>query len=447
MFSRILIANRGEIAIRIIRACREMGIETVTVYSEADRDSMHVRLADDAICIGPPPAVESYLNITNIIAAAEIADVDAVHPGYGFLSENSNFSEICHSCNIDFIGPSSESLLLMGDKARARKLAREVGIRILPGNDEPFETDEEALKLAHQIGFPVILKAAMGGGGRGMRVARNDVSLVNSINVARAEAQAAFKDPTIYIEKYLENARHIEIQVLADRHGKILHLGERDCTLQRRHQKLVEESPSPALNPEIRKAMGEAAVSIARAARYVNAGTVEFLLDAEGNFYFIEMNCRVQVEHPVTEMVTGVDIVREQLKIASGQPLAFEQKDVQLQGVAIECRINAEDPENKFRPCPNRITAWFPPGGPGVRLDTHAHAGMLVSSYYDSLVAKLIVHRKTRDECIVGMRRALGEFIIEGIKTTIPLYEQIFGHARFVRGLVNTTFVEDVFTH
>lgn len=446
MFSRVLIANRGEIAVRIIRACKEMGVETVAVFSEADREAMHVRLADDAICIGPPPAAESYLNIANIIAAAEVADVDAVHPGYGFLSENSNFAEICHSCNIEFIGPSTESLVLMGDKARARKLAKEVGIRILPGNDAAITNDEDALRLAHQVGFPVILKAAAGGGGRGMRVARNDVSLINSINVARAEAQAAFKDSTIYIEKYLENARHIEIQILADRHGDIIHLGERDCTLQRRHQKLVEESPSPALQPAVRAAMGEAAVAIAKAAKYVNAGTVEFLLDSEGNFYFIEMNCRVQVEHPVTEMVTGVDIVREQLNIASGQPLAIRQLDVQLQGVAIECRINAEDPENKFRPCPNRITTWFPAGGPGVRLDTHAHAGMLVSPYYDSLIAKLIVHRPTRDECIVSMRRALGEFIVEGVKTTIPLYQQIFGHTRFIRGLVNTTFVEDVFT-
>ncbi|MDP6355134.1 MAG: acetyl-CoA carboxylase biotin carboxylase subunit [Planctomycetota bacterium] len=446
MLSRILIANRGEIAVRIIRACKEMGVQTVAVYSEADKESAHVGMADEAICIGPPPAGESYLNTANIIAAAEVADVDAIHPGYGFLAENSQFAEICASCNIDFIGPSPESMILLGDKERARALAQSAGVSILPGNDEPLTDDADALSLAHKIGFPVIIKAAAGGGGRGMRVARNDPSLINSINIARAEAQAAFKDSSIYIEKYLEDARHIEFQLLADKQGNIVHLGERDCTLQRRHQKLVEESPSPAIGPRLREEMGEAAVAIAKASNYSNAGTAEFLLDQEGKFYFIEMNCRVQVEHPVTEMVTGIDIVLEQFRVANGNPLAFTQDDIHLNGVAIECRINAEDPNNNFKPDPNRITKWYQPGGRGVRIDTHSYSGMVVSPYYDSLVAKLIVHRPTRAECITAMKCALDEFDISGIKTTIPLYQEIFGHTRFIRGLVNTTFIEDHFT-
>jgi len=445
MFSRILIANRGEIAVRIIRACRELGIASIAVHSDVDRESMHVRLADEHVCIGPAPAAESYLNIANLIAAAEVGDVDAIHPGYGFLAENSTFAEICQSCNIEFIGPSADSMMLLGDKSRAKKLAQSVGVSILPGSDEPLDDDnEEAISLAHEIGFPVILKASAGGGGRGMRVAHNDFSLISSITLARSEALAAFKNPDIYIEKYLEDARHIEIQILGDKHGNLVHLGERDCTLQRRHQKLVEEAPSPAISPELRHALGEAAVAIAEAAEYGNAGTVEFLVDPEGNFYFIEMNCRVQVEHPVTEMVTGIDIVKEQFKIANDEKLSFTQDDIEIEGVAIECRINAEDPENKFKPDPNLITGWYPAGGPGVRLDTHAHAGMIVSPYYDSLIAKLIVHRPSRDECIVSMRRALNEFIVEGVKTTIPLYQNIFGHTRFIRGLVNTTFIEEV---
>jgi len=444
MISRLLIANRGEIAVRIIRACRELGVNTVAVYSEADRDSMHVRMADEAICIGPPPAAESYLNIQNLIAAAEIADVDAIHPGYGFLAENSDFAEICNSCNILFVGPQIRAMTLLGDKARARQLAREVGVPILPGNDQPFLEDEDALKLAHEIGFPVIIKASAGGGGRGMRVARNDISLVNSINIARTEAQVAFKNSDIYLEKYLEDARHIEVQLLADSYGNTVHLGERDCTLQRRHQKLVEESPSPVMTPELRETLGEAAIAIAKAADYVNAGTVEFLLDSKNRFYFIEVNCRVQVEHPVSEMVTGIDIVKEQLRIVSGEPLSATQDEIHVNGVAIECRINAEDPDNRFKPDPSRINFWYQPGGPGVRVDTHAHSGMQVSPYYDSLVAKLIVHAPDRDACIETMRRALDEFRIEGIKTTIPLYQEIFGHTRFIRGLINTTFIEDV---
>ena len=444
MISRLLIANRGEIAVRIIRACRELGVNTVAVYSEADRGSMHVWMADEAICIGPPPAAESYLNIQNLIAAAEVADVDAIHPGYGFLAENSDFAEICNSCNILFVGPRTRAMALLGDKARARQLAREAGVPILPGNDEPFQEDEDALQLAHQVGYPVIIKASAGGGGRGMRVARNDISLVNSINIARTEAQAAFKNSDIYIEKYLEDARHIEVQLLADSHGNTVHLGERDCTLQRRHQKLVEESPSPVMTPELRESLGQAAIAIAKAAEYENAGTVEFLLDSENRFYFIEVNCRVQVEHPVSEMVTGIDIVKEQLRIVSGEPLSATQDEIHFNGVAIECRINAEDPDNRFKPDPSRIDFWYQPGGPGVRVDTHAHSGMQVSPYYDSLVAKLIVHAPDRDASIQTMRRALDEFRIEGIKTTIPLYKEIFGHTRFIRGLINTTFIEDV---
>jgi acetyl-CoA carboxylase biotin carboxylase subunit len=446
MISRLLIANRGEIAVRIIRACREVGIQTVAVYSEADRHSMHVRLADMAICIGPPAASDSYLNIPNIIAAAEIADVDAIHPGYGFLAENANFAEICESCNIIFVGPSVQAMSMLGDKVRAREIAQNAGVPILPGNEKAIASAEEAISIAHEIGFPVILKASAGGGGRGMRVARNDVSLVNTLNIARSEAQAAFKNSVVYIEKYLDEARHVEIQLLADGHGNIVHLGERDCTLQRRHQKLVEESPCPVITPQMRQAMGEAAIAIAKASQYTNAGTVEFLLDPGGNFYFIEVNCRVQVEHPVTEMVTGLDIIKEQLRIASGEPLRVKQDEVRLNGVAIECRINAEDPGNGFKPDSNRIGMWYQPGGPGVRVDTHAYSGMVVSPYYDSLVAKLILHRPTREECISGMLRALSEFTIEGIKTTIPLYHEILGHSRFIRGQIHTTFIEDVLT-
>ena len=445
LFGKILIANRGEIALRIHRACREMGIKTVAVHSTADANAMNVRLADETVCIGPPPSTESYLNIPALIAAAEIADVEAIHPGYGFLSENSHFAEICRSCNIDFIGPDPEVMRKVGDKVQARALARTAGLPLLPGSDGVVKDDQEALAIAHRIGYPVIIKAAGGGGGRGMRVAHTDVSLVNGFLAAQVEAKAAFKNAEVYLEKYLEKPRHIEVQLMADRHGAVLHLGERDCTLQRRHQKVVEESPSPILTPAQRREIAEAAVSFARAAGYNSVGTVEFLLGADGKFYFMEMNARVQVEHPVTELVTGIDIVKEQIRASAGERLPFAQRDIRFSGSAIECRINAEDATDGFRPCPGRITAFCPPGGPGVRFDSHCYAGYEVSPYYDSLIAKLIVHRRTRPEAIVAMRRALDEFLVEGLRTNIPLHRRIFADQQFIRGDVDTTFVETTF--
>jgi len=445
VFGRVLVATRGEIALRIIRACREFGIETVAVYSEADRDSIHLRFADETICIGPSPSSESYLNIPSIISAAEIADVDAIHPGYGFLSETSRFAEMCRSCNIGFIGPSVEAMTLMGDKARARAVAQQAHVPVVPGSETVIKNDQEALAIAHEIGYPVFVKAAFGGGGRGMRIAHNDISLLNDISMARAEAQAAFGNPEVYLERYIEGARHVEVQILADHYGNVVHLFERDCTLQRRHQKLIEESPCPTITPEVQQAICEAAIAIAKAANYWGCGTVEFLLDRDGHFYFIEMNCRIQVEHPVTEMVTGIDIVKEQLKIASGRPLSLKQEEIRLQGVAIECRINAEDPRAGFKPTPGKVTFYYPPGGPGVRVDSHLYTNYVVPSAYDSLVAKLIVHRPTRAEAVACMRRALGEFIVEGIKTTTPLYLDIFGHIAFLTGQVDTKFVENEF--
>jgi len=445
LFRRILIANRGEIALRIIRACKELGIDTVVVYSREDRDAIYLRYADEAICIGPAASGASYLDIPRILSAAEIADVEAIHPGYGFLSENEHFADVCRSCGIEFIGPPTDAIANMGNKATARALAQRVGVPVTRGSEGILRDESHGLEVARQIGFPVMIKAAAGGGGRGMRVAHNEISFVNGFLAARAEAEAAFKDGSLYVEKYIEGARHIEIQVIGDRHGNLAHLGERDCSLQRRHQKLVEEAPSPFVDEALRARMGAAAVEIARASGYENAGTIEFLVDKDKNFFFMEMNTRIQVEHPVTEMVTGIDIVKEQIRIASGMPLSFRQEDVRFQGHAIECRVNAEDPANGFKPSPGRISVYFPPGGSGVRVDSHVYGGFAISPHYDSMVAKLIVHRPTRDQAIDTMRRALAEYVIEGVTTTIPLHQRIMSNAHFQRGQTNTTFIEDHF--
>lgn len=444
-FSRILIANRGEVALRIVRACKEMDIETVVVYSEADRDASYVRLADESVCIGPGPSQQSYLEIPKIISAAEITDVEAIHPGYGFLAENAHFAEVCRSCHIEFIGPSVEAISGLGDKARARELAESCGVPCVPGSEGVVTSENDALSIARDIGYPVIIKASAGGGGRGMRIAHNDVSLVNGFHAARAEAEAAFKNSDIYIEKYIEKPRHVEFQILADTHGQVVHLGERDCSMQRRHQKLIEESPSPGLPDAVRQKMGDCAKKLAEAANYSNAGTVEFLVDHEHNFYFIEVNTRIQVEHPVTEMVTGIDLIQEQIRLATGEPLGYTQDDIRLEGAAIECRINAEDPEHNFRPSPGTLTQFIAPGGFGVRMDTHVHSGYTIPPFYDSMVGKLIVYKKTRAEAISCMRRALDEFVIEGIATTIPLYKQVFKHFHFLRGNINTGFLEEYF--
>jgi len=442
MFSKILIAARGEIALRIIRACREMDIRTVAVYSEADKSSLHVRFADEAVCIGKPSPAESYLNIPAIISAAEVTDVEAIHPGYGFLSENPHFAEVCGSCNIKFIGPRPETMRMVGDKLQARITMKKAGLPVIPGSQEGVKDKDEALKIAKKIGYPVIIKASAGGGGRGMRVAHNDVRLVSAMLAARAEAEAAFGNPEIYIEKYIERPRHVEFQILADQYGHIVHLGDRDCTVQRRHQKLIEESPSPALDSKLRRKMGDAAIKAAKATNYVNAGTIEFLLDEEDNFYFIEVNARIQVEHPVTEQVTGVDLIKEQIRICYGEKLNFNQDQVKPRGWAIECRINAEDPDNDFRPDPGRITSYNAPGGPGVRVDGIAYAGYDIPTQYDSMIAKLIVWGGTRNEAIIRMRRALDEYIIGPTKTTLPLYRKIFNSARFIKGRYYTDFVE-----
>jgi acetyl-CoA carboxylase biotin carboxylase subunit len=442
MFQRIMVANRGEVALRVIRACRDLGIEVVAVFSEADRGAPYLALADEAVCIGPASPAESYLNIPRLISAAEISDVQAIHPGYGFLAENAHFAEVCRSCNIEFIGPPHEAMRRLGNKNEARKLAKEIGVPVVPGSEGLVETDAEALRLAHSMGFPVLIKAAAGGGGRGMRVARNDISLQAGLKAARQEAEKAFKDGSVYLEKYIEFARHVEVQILADRQGQTVHLWERDCSLQRRHQKLVEESPAPHLAESVRQQICEAAVSLVRACAYHNAGTCEFLVDGQKRFYFIEVNARIQVEHPVTELVTGIDLVREQIRIAAGEPLRFNQDQVEHRGVAIECRINAEDPAEGFRPCPGVITRWQPPGGPGVRLDTHVVPGYRVPPNYDSLLAKLIVHQPTRAEAIACMRRALGEFVVDGVHTTIPLHREILNHSNFIEGQVDTTFIE-----
>jgi acetyl-CoA carboxylase biotin carboxylase subunit len=442
MFSKILIANRGEIALRVIRACRELNIPTVAVYSEADRDSLHVRFADEAVCIGHAPSVESYLNIPAIISAAEITDVEAIHPGYGFISENAHFAEICESCNITFIGPSPQSIRAMGDKAVARESMRKIGVPLTPGAKGIVRSKEEAIDIAKAIKYPVIIKAAAGGGGKGMRVCHNDVTLMSSFTVAQSEAEANFGNPDVYIEKYIQEPRHVEFQIIGDGYGNIIHLGERDCSIQRRHQKLLEEAPSPALNADIRRAMGEMAVKAARAVDYKGVGTIEFLLDKNGDFYFMEMNTRIQVEHPVTEMVLGIDLVKEQIQLAAGERLKIRQEDVVLRGAAIECRINAEDPENNFLPCPGRIEELNLPGGPGVRIDTHIYHGYTISPYYDSMVAKLIVHGRDRAEAACIMSRALEEFYVGPIKTTIGLHREILAHPSFLRGEVTTHFLE-----
>ncbi|HUF51574.1 MAG TPA: acetyl-CoA carboxylase biotin carboxylase subunit [Longimicrobiales bacterium] len=441
MFRKVLIANRGEIALRIIRACREMGIRTVAVYSEADRESLHVRFADEDICIGPAPARDSYLNIPRIIAAAEITGAEAIHPGYGFLAENAEFAEICERANIVFIGPSAEHIRLMGDKATARKTMQGVGVPTVPGSDGVIDDADAALRTAQGIGFPVLIKAAAGGGGKGMRVALDAAVFATQLNMAQNEARAAFGDPSVYLEKYLARPRHIEIQIVGDRHGNVVHLGERECSLQRRHQKLIEEAPSAALSPELRERMGEAATRGAQAIGYFSAGTVEFLLDEDGSFYFMEMNTRIQVEHPVTELVTSVDLVKEQIRVAAGERLSVMETP-ELRGHCIECRINAEDPKRNFAPSPGQITIFHPPGGPGVRVDTHAYAGYVVPPYYDSLIGKLIVHGATRAEAIIRTRIALESFIVEGVHTTIPFLLELLQDPDVVAGRLDTKLVE-----
>ncbi|HEU0015748.1 MAG TPA: acetyl-CoA carboxylase biotin carboxylase subunit, partial [Longimicrobium sp.] len=437
MFRKVLIANRGEIALRVIRACKELGIRTVAVYSEADRESLHVRFADEDVCIGPPSARESYLNVPRIIAAAEVTGADAIHPGYGFLAENAEFSEICEASEITFIGPTPQQIRLMGDKATARRTMREVGVPIVPGTDAIADVDE-ALAAAREIGFPVLIKAAAGGGGKGMRVAADADEFERQFTMARNEAAAAFNDDSVYVEKYLARPRHIEFQILGDTHGRVVHLGERDCSIQRRHQKLLEEAPSPALSPGLRAAMGEAAVRGAKAIDYVGAGTIEMLLNEDNSFYFMEMNTRIQVEHPVTEMCTGFDLVKEQIRAAAGLPLSLPDVEIQLRGHAIECRINAEDPSRNFAPSPGTIHTFHLPGGPGVRVDTHVYAGYRVPQYYDSLLGKLIVHGATREEAIGRMKRALMETVIEGVHTTIPFLLQVMDNPEFIAGEVDT---------
>ena len=442
MFSRILIANRGEIALRIIRACRELGIESVAVYSEADRDAEYLKLADDSICIGPASAAQSYLNIPRIISAAEIADVEAIHPGYGFLAENAHFAEICQECGIVFIGPSAESMRLLGDKVAAREMARKARVPVVPGSAGQVKDEAEAVKIANKIGYPVIVKASAGGGGRGMRVAHNDISLHSAFAAARAEAEAAFNNGEMYLEKFVVQPRHVEVQIMADKAGNAVHFYERDCTIQRRHQKLIEESPSPFLDERTREELCRSALRVVKHANYFSAATVEFLLDADKNYYFIEVNTRIQVEHPVTEMVTGHDLIKLQLKVAAGQPLGFRQKDITHTGCSLECRINAEDPARNYAPCPGTITKFIPPGGMGVRVDTHVYQDAKVSPYYDSMISKLIVHRPTREEAIETMKRALHEFRIEPIKTTIPACIDILSHNLYVKGKVDTGFIE-----
>ncbi len=442
MFSKILIANRGEIALRIIRACHELGIEAVVVYSQADKDMDYISLADEAVCIGPAPAAKSYLNIPAIISAAEVTDAEAIHPGYGFLAENAHFAEICSECGIAFIGPSAESMRILGDKVQAREIAKKARVPMVPGSDGEVADENEAVKIAEKIGYPVMIKAAAGGGGRGMRVAHNEMSLKSGFQAARAEADAAFKNGTLYIEKFIEQPRHVEVQVIADKTGNALHFFERDCTIQRRHQKLIEESPCPVIDQKTREQLCTSALRLVKEAGYYSAATVEFLLDKDKNFYFIEVNTRIQVEHPVTEMVTGCDLIQWQLKVAAGRPLTLKQKDIKLTGVAMECRINAEDPARNYSPCPGPVNKFVVPGGLGVRVDTHINQGSYVSPYYDSMIGKLIVHKPTREEAINTMKRALREFRIEPLKTTIPAQLEILSHNLYVKNKVDTSFIE-----
>ncbi|WP_147802871.1 acetyl-CoA carboxylase biotin carboxylase subunit [Alkalicoccus halolimnae] len=444
MLKKILVANRGEIAVRIIRACKEMGIETVAVYSTADEEALHVRLADEAYCIGPVSSAESYLNFTNIMSVATLTQSDGIHPGYGFLSENPDFAEICDACNITFIGPSAQAISQMGTKDVARQTMEKAGVPVVPGSKGLIDSPEDGLKLAEEIGYPVIIKATAGGGGKAIRVARTEEELHKGISVTQKEAKANFGNAGVYLEKYIEDFRHVEIQVLADTHGNVIHLGERDCSIQRRLQKLVEETPSPAVSPEVRAKMGEAAVKAAEAVDYTGAGTIEFIFDHnDERFYFMEMNTRIQVEHPVTEMVTGIDLIKEQILAASGEKLSIKQEDVVFNGWSIECRINAEDPFKNFMPSPGKITYYLPPGGPGVRIDSAAYTNYVISPYYDSMVAKLIVHGADRQEAVSKMQRALDEFMVEGVKTTIPFHQQLFKHEVFRNGDFNTNFLEN----
>ncbi|MBI5194058.1 MAG: acetyl-CoA carboxylase biotin carboxylase subunit [Nitrospirae bacterium] len=444
MFHKILIANRGEIALRIIRACKELGIKTVAIYSKADESSLHVRFADERVCVGPPDSAQSYRNIPNILSAAEITNAEAIHPGYGFLAENAHFAEACGAAGIVFIGPTPENIALMGDKAKAKETMIKCGIPLMPGSRGVVASEKEALEVVKEIGFPVIIKACAGGGGRGMRVVHKEQELVNTFLMAQAEAKSCFGSEEVYIEKFFSDPKHIEVQILADKTGNILYLGERDCSVQRRHQKLIEETPSPIVDDKMRKKMGEAAVKAARYVGYISAGTIEFLVDEEHNFYFMEMNTRIQVEHPITEMVTGIDILKEQIRIAAGQTLQFNQKDIKMTGHSIECRINAEDSE-KFVPSPGRITAYCAPGGPGVRVDSFAYAGYTVTPYYDSVIAKLIVHGRDREEAIAKMCMALDEYVIEGIKTTIPFHQRVLKSPEFLEGKYSTNLIEKIF--
>ncbi|WP_045510665.1 acetyl-CoA carboxylase biotin carboxylase subunit [Bacillus amyloliquefaciens] len=443
MIKKLLIANRGEIAVRIIRACKELGIETVAVYSEADKDALHVQMADEAFCIGPKTSKESYLNVTNIVSVAKLTGTDAIHPGYGFLAENADFAELCEELNVTFVGPTADAISKMGTKDIARDTMQLAGVPIVPGSKGIIKNTEEAVSLAREIGYPVIIKATAGGGGKGIRVARTEEELIKGIEITQQEAATAFGNPGVYIEKYIEDFRHVEIQVLADNYGNTIHLGERDCSIQRRLQKLLEESPSPALDSEIREQMGEAAVKAAKAVGYTGAGTVEFIYDyREQRYYFMEMNTRIQVEHPVTEMVTGTDLIKEQIKVASGQELSLRQEDVEFNGWAIECRINAENPAKNFMPSPGKINMYLPPGGLGVRVDSAAYPGYSIPPYYDSMIAKVITYGTTRDEAVARMKRALSEFVIEGIETTIPFHLKLLEHETFVSGEFNTKFLE-----